>query len=192
LVKLLKGRPRKKDVKRYAKNGRITRASAADDARQTVIDARMRHYRVSRSAAKEQNVGSPLGLLVRWGHITPLQYDSGNKFAEHIRDYLPLLPAPRDTPKCVEASLTGPMGVVHQLDDPRRDEREVKITKRARELITAIGVLDDAHLGSPRSHYSVVWDVCVAEKYEPKSIYELGLLREGLNAVHRVLERWRG
>jgi hypothetical protein len=201
LVKLLKGRPRKKDVKRYG-NGQITHASRAasnvEEATRTAVTARMRHYRVSKTAAKDQHVGSPLGRLVRWGHITPAQYQAGTKFTECIRSYLVVSTAPRDTPKCVEAALVGPMGgVTHEMQDDEAIRRERAVIKRARELIQALGGLDDGakhvtHLNNNRSHTAVVWEVCIAEAAEPNSIYELGLLREGLNAVHRVLERWRG
>ena len=201
MVKLRKGPARKPGVQRYA-NGEITHAARAasnvEEATRTAITARMRHYRLSKSAAKDPGVGSPLGRLLRWGHITPAQYQAGNKFAEHIRAYLPVSTAPRDTPKCVEAALVGPMGgITHEFQDDEAVRREQGIIRRARELINALGGLDDGakhvtHLNNNRSHTAVVWHVCIAEASEPKSVYELGLLREGLNVVHRAIERWRG
>lgn len=203
--KKLAGRPRKQGVERYAKNGRETRGSRAEDATRVVLETRMRHLgakpdergRFSQRAkeiARDPAMGSPLGKFKKWEQITTAQHEAGEKFAIIMRDYLAISTAPRHTPKCVEAGMVGGgSGSIALPEDDETIRKHAAIETRARGLIKALEELDrfvhNTQVANHRSHTAIVWGVCISEDTDKLSQYELGALREGLNAIGRQLER---
>ena len=176
------GRPRKPG-KRYG-NGRLTRAALAEDATITVAEARMRHYGATKKAvterepAGEQLYGFPLGRLLKLGYVSRAQYIAGNTFAEHMRSYM------------LSKGIGGATAPAFDMD--RRgaslSERPVQHESEARQYMEALAEVDRLN-PCGRSATSMLWEICLREGNEGFTPKEMGVFREGLNAVGRVITR---
>lgn len=175
---------RKKPGKRYAKNGRLTRAARTEDAMETALEARMRLFDVTKTAALERDptgpqlMGFPLGRLFKHQYVSKAQYAAGNRFAEVMRSYLMSKGIGTGTAPAIDynrhgASLT---------------ERPVQHQDEARQFIEALAEVDRM-MPSRRSATSLVWEVCLREQSEHMGEHEIGRMREGLNAIGRVIQR---
>lgn len=171
------GRKPKKG-KRYTKNRRLTRAARQEDVMETVTEARMRHYGLSRTAARQPDTGFPLGRLRKKNYISPAQYEAGTRFAETMRAYL--------------GSKIGTAGTAQAQDMDRHgaslSERPVKRQEEARSYMEALADLDRLN-SCKRSTTSIIWDVCMTEHSGHMDVNEIGRMREGLNAIARVIQR---
>ena len=181
----MKSGRKKKPGLRYGKNGRLTRAARRanevaqqEDTMETAIDARRRHYDVSRSAAKQPDMGFPLGRLRKWDYISQPQYEAGTKFADAMRAYL--------------SSKIGKGATVSAQDLDRHGasltERPVQREDEARAYIEALAELDRQH-SRKRSTTSIIWEICLTEHAGQMDQGEIGAMREGLNAIDRVIKR---
>lgn len=151
---------------------------------ETALGARMRHYEVTQTAALERDpagpqlMGFPLGRLYKRGYISPAQYAAGNRFAEIMRAYL------------LSKGIGSPTAPAFDMD--RRgaslSEGSVQHEDEARQMMEALGVVDRM---SParRTATSMVWEVCLREYSDHLDQQEVGRLREGLNAISRVMQR---
>lgn len=171
------GRKPKKG-KRYSKNRRLTRAARQEDVMETVTEARMRHYGLSRTAARQPDTGFPLGRLRKKNYVSQAQYEAGTRFAETMRTYL--------------GSKIGTAGTAQAQDMDRHgaslSERPVQRQEEARAYMEALADLDRLN-SCKRSTTSVIWDVCMTEHSGHMDENEIGRMREGLNAIARVIQR---
>jgi hypothetical protein len=167
-----------KPGKRYAKNRRLTREARQEDVMETATEARMRHYHLSKTAARDPDQGFPLGRLHKRGYISQAQYEAGNKFADAMRAYL--------------GSKIGSTGTAPAQDVNRRGasltDRPVQREDEARAYMDALADLDRLH-SCRRSTTSIVWEVCLTEHAGHMDENEIGRMREGLNAIGRVILR---
>lgn len=177
-----KGRKRKQGA-RYSKNERLTRAATQEDAMGTALSARMRHFEVTKTAALErepggpQLMGFPLGRLLKRGYVSKAQYTAGNRFAEVMRAYLATKGIGSSTAPAQDLNRRG----------ASLTERPVQHEGEALQMMAALREADGSIAG--RSSASIVWDVCLREYSEHLSEPEMGTLREGLNAIGRVIAR---
>lgn len=174
---------KKKAGSRYPKNGRLTRAATQDDVMGTALGARMRHFEVTKTAALErepggpQLMGFPLGRLYKRSYISKPQYVAGNRFAEVMRAYLATKGIGSATAPAQDLNRRG----------ASLSERPVQHEGEALQMMEALREIDNHVAG--RSAGSIVWDVCLREYSEHLTELEMGRLREGLNAVARVIHR---
>jgi hypothetical protein len=189
-----RGRPTKSG-ERY-KNGRLTRAARAamqEDPMAVGIAARVRHYGISKDEAMAKldpddkdakfkqrmcvNWGSALARLYKRDYIKKPQYVAGNTFAEHMRSYLlskgiGAPTAPAFDPLRRGASLT---------------EGTVKYEAEAREYLGALKEVDRVNPG--RSATFLVMEICLRDGTEHLTPRDMGVFREGLNAIGRVIAK---
>jgi hypothetical protein len=163
---------------RYASGDRMN-AVRQDEVRRVALEARMRVFGISGELASRDVMGSPLGRLLHWNIITPVQADAGYDFALAMRDYLAAI-GTRPTSQSQASFLTSLKGA-GMPDMPR------KVETRARAYMEALREVDMLDPSSP-SATSIVWDVCVSEN-DRLGDKELGLLRSGLNALSRLSQR---
>jgi hypothetical protein len=176
------GRPRKPG-KRYQKNDRLTRAALADDVMKTAIEARMRIFSASKTAVIEREptgeclYGFPLGRLYKIGYISKAQYTAGNTFADHLRTYM--------LSKGIGAA-TAPA-----FDMDRRgaslSERPVQHESEARQYMETLAEVDRLN-PCGRSATAMMWEICLREGNEHFTQKEIGVFREGLNAIDRCIK----
>jgi hypothetical protein len=179
-----RGRPTKSG-ERY-KNGRLTRAARAamqEDPMAVGIQARMRQNGISRDEANEPDKsgkvpwGFALGRAFKRQYISKAQYVAGNTFAEHMRSYLlskgiGAPTAPAFDPLRRGASLT---------------EGAVKCEAEAREYLDALKEVDRVNPG--RSATFLVMEICLRDGTEHLTPRDMGVFREGLNAIGRVIAK---
>jgi hypothetical protein len=169
---------KRKPGRRYASGDRV-KAVRQDEVRRVVLEARMRIFGISGELASRDVMGSPLGRLLHWNIITPMQADAGYDFALTMRDYLAAICSQR--PSQNQASFLPSLKGSGGPDIPG------KVEGRARTYMEALREVDLSDPSSP-SATSIVWDVCVSENDRLRD-KELGLLRSGLNALSRVSQR---
>lgn len=175
-------RGRKAKAGKRGKTGRLSkradRVAGEGDPMATAVDARMRHFGLSRKAAHDPDAGFPLGRLRRRSYISPAQYEAGLKFTEAMRAYL--------------GSKIGQTGTARAQDPDRMGssltERPVQREGEARAYIDALADLDRLHR-CKRSTTSILWEVCLTEHAGHMDEGEIGRMREGLNAIGRVIQR---
>jgi hypothetical protein len=185
--------PKKKPGYRY-RNGHLTRSAIAEDVMETATQARMRIFGISKDDAQckvpsgdkeakaEQrlgiNWGFPLGRLYKIGYIQKDQFIAGNTFAEHMRSYM--------LSKGIGAATAA------AFDMDRRgaslSERPVQHESEARQYMEALAEIDRLN-PSNRSATAMMWDTCMSEGSEHFTPKEMGIFREGLNAIARVIAR---
>lgn len=174
---------KKKPGARYAKNKRLTRAATQEDVMGTALGARMRHFEVTKTAALErepggpQLMGFPLGRLLKRGYVSKAQYAAGNRFAEVMRSYLATKGIGSATAPAQDLNRRG----------ASLSERPVQHEGEALQMMAALREADCSIAG--RSSASIIWDVCLREYSEHLTELEMGRLREGLNAIGRVIQR---
>ncbi|MGE0007799.1 MAG: hypothetical protein AB7S92_19735 [Parvibaculaceae bacterium] len=169
---------KRKPGRRYGSGDR-SKVQREDDVRRVALEARMRVFGVSGEIAGRDVMGSPLGRLMHWNIITPLQADAGYHFALAMRDYLAAAGSQRPSPH--QASFLPSLRGAGASDLWRTTE------DRARAYMEALREVDLLEPSKP-SATSIVWDVCISENDRMRDA-ELGLLRSGLNALSRVLHR---
>lgn len=193
------GRPLLVEKKRY-RSGQITHAQRRDDARQVGWDARQRVYGISEAVAKDQDVDrhgrakqgsiTSLGRLVKDGLISVAQKDAGDAFEALHRAFLAGLPIPAQG--SVLANLAKSPGdggrPLSPLTDDEKTEQRAKLEKRMGVCSNALAAVDYVNRNvSQCSSTSVIWRVCIDGYMGFLDGSEIGLLREGLNALARVL-----
>jgi hypothetical protein len=149
----------------------------AKENRKVVTEARMRIFGVSYELAGTNAMGSPLQRLQHWNYITRDQMDAGHNFAEVMREYLSTGKLNRGTPS--KANF-----VPGQPDNG--EGPAVRGEARARAYMEALAEIDRADPFSAPTATSVVWRVCINEE-DAHGEHEIGALRVGLNAIHRVM-----
>ena len=196
-----RGRPTRSG-ERY-KCGKRTPTAIQEDMRRVALEARMRVFGLKPERAymtkwRDEDgkvhdggemtgwalagsniMGHPLNMLQNWGHITANQAIAGHEFALTLRDYLATGRLQRPT--------QGKAGFVPGTPD-NSDGKPVKGEVKAKRYMEALAEIDRSDPFSGPSTTSVVWDICINEKHR-FSVAEIGALRVGLNAVHRV---WYG
>lgn len=170
------GRPAKSG-RRY-KCGKRHPSAIQEDMRRTAVEARMRVFGVSKEIAALAEIGSPLGRLLHCKFITNSQADAGYDFAVTMRDYLATANLQRPT--------QGKAGFIPVQRSSGESQEPVRGETKARAYMEALGEIDRCDRLSTPTSTSVVWDVCINEN-DRKSEAEIGALRVGLNAIHRVL-----
>lgn len=179
----MKAGRKRKSGKRYAKNGRLTRAAQTEGAMDTVVETRMRHYGVSETAVTErestgeQLFGFPLGRLYKRQYVSKAQYAAGNRFAEVVRGYLASKGIGSPTAPAMDMTRHG----------ASLNESPVQHEDEALQMMEALREVD--RLAPGRSSASILWDVCLREYSEHLDDAGMGRLREGLNAIGRVIQR---
>lgn len=151
---------------------------------ETVTEARMRHFGATKTAvivrepSGEQLYGFPLGRLYKRDYISKAQYAAGNRFAEVVRAYM------------LSKGIGSPTEGAQDLN--RRgaslSDRPVQHEDEARAFIDALAEVD-RQSASKRTATSLVWDVCLREYAGHMDASEIGRMREGLNAIARVIDR---
>jgi hypothetical protein len=188
------GQPGKKKTggNRYS-SGR-KRPPKPEDAREVAIEARKRVFGVSDDDARHTEVGYTLGRLYKRGLLPdPRGANSrqaanllaaGNEFAETMRLFM------------LSAGLGSPTPVAL---DPNRvrgrgGDKPVMGQSKARLYCDALKEVDRINYQLVKckmpSAWEMVWQVCVCERDEtlfPMTPAELGVLREGLNAIYRMM-----
>lgn len=152
----------------------------AKENRKVVTEARMRLFGVSYELAGTNAMGSPLQRLQHWNYITRDQMDAGHNFAEVMREYLSTAKLNRGTPS--KANF-----VPGQPDNG--EGPPVRSESRAKAYMDTLADQDRLWgvRGASRSVIAVVWDVCINENDPDHKSGEVGALRVGLNAIHRVM-----
>jgi hypothetical protein len=178
-----RGRPTKSG-ERY-KCGKRTPTAIQEDMRKVALEARMRIFGISKDLAGNPDMGSPLGRLVHWKVISQAQADAGYSFAQVMREFLAAADLPKPTAGSTNPEPRSRGGVNLEPYDP---PKEAAAQSRARRYMEALREVDRTDPFSGPTATSVVWDVCINET-DRRSIAEIGALRVGLNAVHRV---WYG
>jgi hypothetical protein len=174
-----RGRPTKSG-ERYP-CGKRTPTAIQEDMRKVALEARMRIFGISKELAGNSDMGSPLGRLVHWKVISQAQADAGYDFAVTMRDYLSTAQLQRPTQG--KAGFIPTQRSSGDSAEPVRGEVKAKLYMDALQEIDRVYTFRTAPTAT-----SVVWDVCINET-DRRSIAEIGALRVGLNAVHRV---WYG
>jgi hypothetical protein len=144
---------------------------------QTAVEARMRVFGVSRDVAQTDAMGSPLQRLQHYKIISPEQAIAGYDFAFTMREYLA-------TAKLQKPS-QGKAGFVPATPD-NSEGPAVRGESKAKEYMVELREIDRLDGNMAFTTTSVVWDVCVNEN-DRRSEAEIGALRVGLNAIHRVM-----
>jgi hypothetical protein len=144
---------------------------------QTAVEARMRVFGVSRDIAQTDAMGSPLQRLQHYKIISPEQAIAGYDFAFTMREYLA-------TAKLQKPS-QGKAGFVPATPD-NSEGPAVRGESKAKEYMVVLRETDRLDGNMAFTTTSVVWDVCVNEN-DRRSEAEIGALRVGLNAIHRVM-----
>lgn len=166
-----------KPGRRY-KCGKRHPSAIQEDMRRVAIEWRMKAFGVSKEIAALAEMGSPLGRLLHWKVITNAQADAGYDFAVTMRDYLATAQLQRPG--------QGKAGFIPVQRSSGDSQEPVRGEAKARAYMEALAEIDRAdRLSSPTST-SVVWDVCINENDRMQD-EEIGALRVGLNAIHRVL-----
>jgi hypothetical protein len=140
----------------------------------------MRIFGISKDLAGNPDMGSPLGRLVHWKVISQAQADAGYDFAVTMRDYLATAQLQRPT--------QGKAGFIPTQRSSGDSQEPTRGEVKAKAYMEALAEIDRTDPFSGPSATSVVWDVCINET-DRRSVAEIGALRVGLNAVHRV---WYG
>jgi hypothetical protein len=93
------GRKRKPGL-RYP-SGKLKREETEREAMATALAARQRHYGVTAKQARDERLGSALGLLNLQGLISDPQYDAGVKFARLYYSHHIISGLPTPTPQSI-------------------------------------------------------------------------------------------
>jgi hypothetical protein len=189
------GRPRK-GGRRFA-CGKRTPSQVTEDIMQTAVEARIRVFGLKpdktyivrddkgeivsdmtgEEIARTDIMGTPLGRLQHWRYISADQAIAGHDFAVTMREYLA-------TAKLQKPS-QGKAGFVPATPD-NGDGPPVKGETKAKQYMDALAGVDRSDPFSAPTATSIVWRVCIEEK-DCSGEREIGALRVGLNAIHRVL-----
>lgn len=156
------------------------------------VEARKRVYGVRGEQAGYPETGYTLGRVLQ--QLVPDMranakqaanfLEAGNEFAETIRLFL--ISAGMGTPTAVALDPNRVRG--------RGGDKAIQGQARAQLYCDALREIDRINLQlvkcwMPKAH-QVVWDVCVCQRDEtmlPLTPAELGVLREGLNAIYRLM-----
>jgi hypothetical protein len=174
----MKAGRKRKPGRRYASGDRM-KAVRQDEVRRVALEARMRVFGVGLELAGRDVMGSPLGRLLHWKIITPAQADAGYDFALTVRDYLAASEGQRPS--------QGKAGFLTSIRGTAGPEGWVRSQGQARAYMEALRDADSLDPTSP-SVTSIVWDVCISENDRMRD-KDLGLLRTGLNALSRLINR---
>ena len=181
------GRRRKKGQHRL-ENGRISESKASqankerlarEAAMSVAIAARMRHYGVSKTAAKRSTTGYGLGRLMDAGvsdaksGISRDQHDAALKYAQIKTEYLRSI----DPPRGAKAINLNPMpGRDTGLEDEAR--RIKKVQRATAAYMAALGVIKSTDVLGEQA-------INMALDERPLNEKHLGALRIVLNALSR-------
>lgn len=165
-----RGRKRKAGARHAC--GRIKQIK--QDPRDTVIEARMRHHKLSKTAAKRQEAGDALGLAYMAGDLSNTQYDALVDYREAYENYQFALDQKR------QRSASDFSGAGGFDSDDGSDPHYVERCERAkaRYALYRRAALESGQLG----HMAVktwVLDDCVVKNL-------IGDLRLAANAIDRV------
>ena len=193
VVKLKRGRPKLPSKARY-RDGRIKRAEYRTDPRAVAIAGRMRVYGVTEQQAKDVSRWTLDGVLTRIG-VTGLegrrQRETAIAFAEFHAAYAEAILAPRATPQSNAAVMVARRGGVAPAPLPDdTDDREAarrRLEARMRDVVEALAEVDRRNCSSGVTATSLMWRVCIQEQTDYLTPYELGVFREGLNAIRRLV-----
>jgi hypothetical protein len=172
----MKAGRKKKPGRRYPSGDRM-KTVREDESRRVALEARMRIFGVGRELAARDVMGSPLGRLLHWNIITPVQADAGYNFALTMRAHLRASEGQR--PGQSRASFVPPAHGTAANHCPQRFENT------ARSFLEVLSAVDSLDPVAP-SATSIVWDVCVFE-HDRMRVKELCLLRLGLNAIAHII-----
>lgn len=190
-----------KPGKRY-RNGRLSKAARAamqEDPMEVAVKARMRVFGISREEAMGKvkktasddeklqakieerlgiNWGHSLGRALKRRYIDQAQFIAGRTFGEHMRAYMLSKGIGAPTPPAFDPLRRG----------SSLREGPVLFEREAKEYMEALAEVDRANIRG-RSATFIVMEICLRDGSEHLSELELGIFREGLNAVSKVLER---
>ncbi|MEJ1161427.1 hypothetical protein [Prosthecomicrobium sp. N25] len=164
---MARGRPRKAG-KRYPSGDRITKAEPAD---QVGLEARCRHFGISKKLARDARVGSLAGRLLLGERITFAQFDTGQKFRDTRLAFLSLVGAPglpantaaEDGQACGACGAEVPC-------EACAEERKARFRDRWFKVCAAVQA-DELN-----AHMRVVWFENWRDEFEPRLVAGLSSL----------------
>ena len=163
------GRPRKVEAPREP-SGAVrtpTQRERAEDATQTVVEARMRHHGIDRATARSQHGGSAPGRMLAAGLVDEPEYEALTRYAIIRRRFVVALHGPMEEPASLDVERVS--GIDHS--DTEAQDRWVAETWR-----DAARALAQAH---PLAHKAIA-DVATRDVDVP---YITPPLRCGLDAL---------
>lgn len=178
---MARGRKRKPG-KRYPSGKRVPQ-ELQREALSTVLDARQRHYGVTRRQAGDQRLGTVLGRLAFREMITAEQYQAGEQFAALVHHHHVLLGFPLPDPRSV-TSLLDSEGIV---GGSSADPDPVLVDRLRKRYAAAAAALDrcdrECRCAAGPKPSRLVREAACADQDLPWTIDRLDRLRTGLDAL---------